>query len=150
MKKLLASISISTTLAISVFAVPVLAFESATSTGGSGAYSTNNYNTDTLKGTTVPQTIDPYGSYYHSSNTGGQNETQSVSPRMRSYGIESTTPNTYTNYGTKSFDSMHANLYKTKAVTATTTNKFNWGWLGLLGLIGLAGLRGRDRDRETS
>lgn len=141
MKKLAASISLTVILSMLVFAVPTFARGNVTTPA------TSNYNNDGMNTNATPNTtntVDPYGSYYNSTTNNGT-VTPSASPRMNTYGIRPTTPNTV-NYGTRSFDTANTNLYRARAA-ATNDNDIDWGWLGLLGLIGLAGLRGKNRER---
>jgi hypothetical protein len=147
-KKLAASISLSVILSMLVFAVPTFAHGSTT-TPAASSYNNDGMNTNMTPSTGTTTTnslnrVDPYGSYYNST-INNSSVTPSASPRMNSYGIRSTTPNTV-NYGTRSYDTANTNLYRARAAT-TNDNDIDWGWLGLLGLIGLAGLRGKNRER---
>ncbi|MFC5650742.1 WGxxGxxG family protein [Paenibacillus solisilvae] len=164
MKKLAASISVTAIVSMMAFTAPT--FANGGVMPGTSTYNTTNYNNDGKMADIKPSTnttintnsranlnnmdmsrnVDPYGSYYNSTNNNGRYDMQSASPRMNSYGIRSTTRDVV-DYGTRSFDKASTNLYRATAATTTDDNDFDWGWLGLLGLIGLAGLRSKDRER---
>lgn len=136
-----AALTISTMMAVPVFANEM----DGTSTGyGTGMYSPTA--TSTPGASPLTGDLTPMDGSFAGRGAISSPSTYSNTTGVGNYSTYGTTTGSTTDY--TGYGGLGTNSYRPYA-TATDDKDMDWGWLGLLGLVGLAGLMGRNRDREV-